>query len=92
MTRGILSVKGMNYTGIKVVLPALFIICICSNFSFAEKPVNKAATIELKILSESITKEDIGKIQKAIQAGADVNVINKIWRYSAVYGVTEWPC
>ena len=61
-------------------MPALFIMCICSSFSFAEKTINKAATMELKILFESMTKEDIGKgdigkIQKAIQAGADVDVI-----------------
>ncbi|MCK5644078.1 MAG: ankyrin repeat domain-containing protein, partial [Gammaproteobacteria bacterium] len=81
MKREILSVKGINYTGIRVVLLALLVICICNSPSFAEKPINKAATIELKILSESMTREDIGKIQEAIQAGADVNVRNK-------YGVT----
>ena len=81
MTREILSVKGINYIGIRMILLALFVICICSCASFAEKPLNKVATIELKILSESMTREDITKIQEAIQAGADVNVKYK-------YGVT----
>ena len=44
MTRKILSVTGMNYTGIRVVLLSLLVICICSSASFAEKPLNKAAT------------------------------------------------
>ncbi len=77
MTRGLLSVKSMNYTGIRLVLLALFVMCIYSCASFVKEPSNKAATIELKNLSESMTREDIAKIQETIQAGADVNVINK---------------
>ena len=77
MKREILSVKGINYTGIRVVLLTLFVICICSCASFAEKPLNKVATIDLKIFSKSMTRENIAKIQEAIQAGADVNVKTK---------------
>ena len=40
MKKEILSVTGMNYTGIRVVLLALFVICICSDALFAEKPLN----------------------------------------------------
>jgi ankyrin repeat protein len=74
MTRGVLSIKNMNYTGIKLVLLALFVMCICSCASSVKEPSTKAATIEVKILSESVDKGDITKIEKAIQAGADVNV------------------
>ncbi len=77
MTRGILSVKSMNYTGIRLVLLALFVMCICSCASFVQEPSTKAATIELKILSESGTKGSIAKIQEAIQAGADVNAADR---------------
>ncbi len=87
MTRGTLSVKSMNYTGIRLVLLALFVMCICCCASFVKDPSTRAATIELKILSESVTKGDIAKIQEAIQAGADVNVRNKngftpLWKAS----------
>ena len=81
MIKAILSVTGMGYTGIRVILLTLFAMCICSSALFAEKSLNKAATIKLKILSESMTGKDIAKIQEAIRAGADVNVKNK-------YGVT----
>ena len=30
MTKGTFSVRSMNYTGIRLVLPALFVMCICS--------------------------------------------------------------
>jgi ankyrin repeat protein len=41
---------------------------------FVKEPSTRAATIEAKIISESVVKGDITKIQEAIQAGADVNV------------------
>ncbi|NDY73108.1 hypothetical protein DO021_15610 [Desulfobacter hydrogenophilus] len=41
------------------------------------KPVNRVATITLKILSESMKRKDVAKIQDAIQSGADVNVRDK---------------
>ena len=74
MTIGLLSVKRMNYTEIRLVLLALLVMCIFSCASFGKEPSTKAATIEVKILSESVTEGDIAKIQEAIQAGADVNV------------------
>ena len=77
MTRGILSVKRINYKGIRLVLLALLVMGIYSCASFGKEPSTKAATIEVKILSESVDKGDITKIQEAIQAGADVNVRNK---------------
>jgi len=77
MIRGTLSVKSINYTGIRLVLPALFVMCICSCASFVKDPSTRAATIELKNIAESMTMEDIAKIQETIQAGADVNVRTK---------------
>ena len=76
MARVILSVKVITHKGVGVVLVSLFVMCICS----CATPPN--ATIALKTLSESMALEDIGKIQNAIEAGADVNVRNK-------YGVTS---
>ena len=82
MSRGTLSVKSMNYTAIRLVLLALFAMCICSCLSFVkEPPPTKAEAIILKILSESVTREDIAKFQEAIQAGADVNAAIR-WGYT----------
>ncbi|MCP4371747.1 MAG: ankyrin repeat domain-containing protein [Deltaproteobacteria bacterium] len=48
-----------------------------NDLSAKEKVYNSAATTKLKVLSGSMDESDIAEIRKLIDAGADVNVINK---------------
>ena len=40
------------------------------------RPVNKAATLKLKVISESMSIGDAARIEKIIKAGADANTVN----------------
>ncbi len=63
--------------GSRVALAILFFICIFSGGSFAEKPINEAAKIELGIFAESMTTEDATKMLESIQAGPTGTVRNQ---------------
>ena len=52
-------------------------VFIYNGFSVQEQSPNSKVTIKLKVLSESIKFDDISEIRKLIEAGANVNVINK---------------
>ncbi len=76
-----MSLKNKKFRLFWVVLLASFIAAAFINncLSAREKSPDSTITLKLKVLSESksIGAKDITEIQRLIDAGADVNVINK---------------
>ncbi len=74
-----MSLKSKEFRFFWVVLFAFIIteVFIDNGLTAAEQSSNSTVTIKLKVLSESMDADDITKVRKLIEAGADVNVINK---------------
>ncbi len=62
----------------KILFVSIVIVAFGGSIiSAQEQSPNSTVTIKLKVLSGSMDASDITEIRKLIEAGADVNVINK---------------
>ncbi len=74
-----MSLKSKKYKLVWVILLVSIVLVAFSGsvLQAQEQSPNSAATAKLKVLSESMAASDITEIRRLIEAGADVNVINK---------------
>ena len=74
-----MSIKSNKFRNFWVVIYVSIITAVFIDdcLSAQEQSPNSTVTIKLKVLSESMDTDDIPEIRKLIDAGADVNVINK---------------
>ncbi|MCP4370083.1 MAG: ankyrin repeat domain-containing protein [Deltaproteobacteria bacterium] len=74
-----MSLITKNHRFVWVLLFASIVIVVFTDngLSAKEQSPNSTLTIKLKVLSESMDASDITEIRRLIDAGADVDVINK---------------
>ena len=73
-----MSLKSKKFRFSWVVLLVSIVLAFSGNVLHAqEQSPNSTVTIKLKVISESMDASDINEIRRLIEAGADVNVINK---------------
>ncbi len=73
----LLKIKRFRSCFIVMLVTIIVTAFINNDLSAQNQSQNPTVTIKLKVLSESLDADDITEVRKLIEAGADVNVINK---------------